>query len=518
MSLKLLWLLFWLVGLLTAAAWPIEASADDFGRPQLGKHVYDSAGVLGAGELASLESQAAGLDPFGARPVVYLRLRSADDAATRADARSLIEAWSVESAPGAADGFVIFFNLRPDDVRHGSAALVAGARLADDGRLSGARLQAIYDQQMSVSLRRGNLAGAIASALTAARADLRTAPGGRSALEWFVSVPVNVVAGLLAILGGAWLLGIWREGRGALVLPVLRVPDTRTPAAIAGALAAGRLRPELAAATVLDLARQGALRIELGAPDAGVVQVVLLDRSRAPAGFQRSVYAMLAARTRGGEALRTPDLPSLDDLWARMRQPLSDELTRAGLYASPTRGRRAGWIAGLALAAATTALLPTVAALEPWGLVGVALLVSVAVLALAVRRTAADTSASGEQRAGPWRSLRAGLLEALPGQLPRDELGELAPYAVATGAAGVLSEEVLLAGRVGYRPEWCIGGVSNEDFLSGWRHLLAALFRRRIPSRSQRGWGGSGGVRPDWTGDNGGGGVGGGDASGGGSF
>jgi uncharacterized membrane protein YgcG len=287
---------------------------------------------------------------------------------------------------------------------------------------------------------------------------------------------------------------------------------------MAGALGVGRLRPELAAATVLDLARKGALRIEVGGSGAHPVQVVLVDRNRAATLFERIIYDAVAARARGRDAVPALDLPSLDDLWAVTRQPLTNELMRAGLYASRTRGWLAGWIAALALVAATAALLATLVALEPRGFVGVGLLVSVAVLALMVRRAAPDTSPGAEQSAGPWRSLRAGLLAAAPGQLPRDELGELAPYAVAMGAAGVLNEEVALAGRVGYRPEWFVA-VSDQDFASGWRRLLAALFRRRPRPRPHGRWGGPEGGYEGWMAGSGGGGYGGGGgASGGGSF
>jgi hypothetical protein len=80
----------------------------------------------------------------GAPTVVYLRSRAADNQAARREARDLMDAWTVESARGARDGLVVMVDLRPGDARPGAAALVAGARHAQSGRLADAVLQGIY--------------------------------------------------------------------------------------------------------------------------------------------------------------------------------------------------------------------------------------------------------------------------------------------------------------------------------------------------------------------------------------
>src|SRR5205807_165765 len=127
---------------LTATA----ALADDWGQRVPGKHVYDLAGALTPDQVNDLERSAAAVDKAGAPAVVYVRSRSADDAASRQDARALMDAWAVESAPGRRDGFVLLLNLRPGGGTHGSAALVAGE--ADADRLDAGRLQGIYDGTM----------------------------------------------------------------------------------------------------------------------------------------------------------------------------------------------------------------------------------------------------------------------------------------------------------------------------------------------------------------------------------
>ncbi len=178
-------------------------AANDWGQRVAGRHVYDLAQVLTPAQVTDLESSAAALDRAGAPTVVYLRLQAADDATTRLDARDLMDAWAVESAAGARDGVVLLLNLRPDDARHGSAALVAGAHHAGDGTLSDARLQTIYDGTMRPRLVAGDMAGAVSAALAEAAHDLAApeppAGGGSDA-----GTPLGLV--LLSVGGVAALL------------------------------------------------------------------------------------------------------------------------------------------------------------------------------------------------------------------------------------------------------------------------------------------------------------------------
>jgi uncharacterized membrane protein YgcG len=157
-------------GLAALAATATVASADDFGAHQAGQHVYDRASVLTPAHLTDLEAKAAAVERAGAPTVVLVRSKAADDATARQDARDLMDAWGVESAAGAHDGLVVLVDLRPGDALHGSAALIAGSRWAS--RLGDARLQSIYDVEMRPHLARGDIAGALAGALTAAASDL----------------------------------------------------------------------------------------------------------------------------------------------------------------------------------------------------------------------------------------------------------------------------------------------------------------------------------------------------------
>ncbi len=185
------------VGLGLVLTIPALALADDgFGTRQVDRHVYDNASVLAAAHIAHLESQAAAsMDKAGAPTIVYLRVKAAGTATTQQDARDLMDEWQVESAPGAKDGLVLLLNLGPDDRRNGSAALVAGARHVDDGRLKADRLQAIYDGQMKPRLAAGDLAGAISHALDVAAMDLQEPADTTEAnLDWqMVFIVVSIV-------------------------------------------------------------------------------------------------------------------------------------------------------------------------------------------------------------------------------------------------------------------------------------------------------------------------------------
>jgi uncharacterized membrane protein YgcG len=176
------------------------ASADDWGQRVAGQHVYDTAHVLTPAQVSDLERSAAAVDRAGAPAVVYLRRKAADDPTARRDARDLMDAWTVESSPGARDGLVLLFDLRPADTNHGSAALVAGASHAGGGgRLSDSRLQAIYDDRMKPRLAAGDLAGAVSAALSATVTDLTTAPR-TSAPSGFP--PIAQALAFLAVLAG----------------------------------------------------------------------------------------------------------------------------------------------------------------------------------------------------------------------------------------------------------------------------------------------------------------------------
>jgi hypothetical protein len=101
--------------------------------PEPGKRVYDTAGILSPSEIKDLETHAQALTNAGAPCIVYVQARNATRDETRQDAQNLMTAWNVESKPGARDGFVMYFNLEPGNLKHGQAFLFAGQKHVKGG-------------------------------------------------------------------------------------------------------------------------------------------------------------------------------------------------------------------------------------------------------------------------------------------------------------------------------------------------------------------------------------------------
>src|SRR5688500_650927 len=116
---------------LAAAPWQTTIAAEDFGQPEPGRRVYDRAGILTTAEVERLEERATTTTATGAPTIVYLRRQDADAEETVVDAAELMEAWAVESAPGANDGLVLVLNIDPDDPGRVDVGLWAGATHAD---------------------------------------------------------------------------------------------------------------------------------------------------------------------------------------------------------------------------------------------------------------------------------------------------------------------------------------------------------------------------------------------------
>jgi uncharacterized membrane protein YgcG len=491
--------------LLALGATPVLA--DDFGTHQAGQHVYDRAEVLPADGVADLESRAGALDRAGAPTVVYLRRKAADEAATRQDARDLMDAWHVESAAGARDGLVVLLNLKPADPHHGSVGLVAGSAHATDGRLTDDRLQAIFDGQMRPRLATGDIAGAIAGALSAIGAALEAPPPSAAAgspadqqtgddigapfgavlqaltyrpaawapLARYVQGPLDALAIVLAAAAGGSLLIVWRRSRAPSGSPTLAVADEGMPAAVAGALAAGRLPEQGLSGTVLDLARKGALRIESTGDSLQPYQLRLLDAGPARETFEQVVMNGLAAQA-DGQGVVAGSTGLVIGMRLYFRAVLRTSLLHGGLLASNRARLPTAAVAVLALAAGTIVLILSIVALEPKSLAGAASLLGVGVLGLVVASSLRDTMPRGEQAAADWRRLRAGLRSAAPRTIRPEGMGSLLPLAVALNVPGAVNALVSAAAAADCWPEWfATTAPYGAHRLVAWRRLRVDL-------------------------------------------
>src|SRR6185437_13390645 len=230
--------------------------------PVAGQHIYDCTNLLTPGEIAALERDAAAVDAAGAPTIVYLQARDTDATQTPNDARDLLNRWNVESRPGAGDGFVMFFNLKPGDLRHGTFALATGKQHYNDGKLPQGELERIRDDVMTPLLKDGHIAESIAAGLQQVAHDLvygpPPPPQSQVVAAFLGRIPFNILALLYAGIVALLALRVRRQplpttaGDGVHIDPLSLAEQAQLSPAMAGALLKGRVGDEQMEATVLD--------------------------------------------------------------------------------------------------------------------------------------------------------------------------------------------------------------------------------------------------------------------------
>ncbi len=231
-----------------------------FPDPVNNQAVYDTAGVLEASTIATVEAQIDKIEAdTGAEIVVYTQLvdRGVDYVEAEQHAIALMDQWGVGRA-GINDGLVILFDLYGDDPCHGQVQLYAGsgyreAWLSNDDR------QRIFENDMLPHLRNCDINGALLTAID----KISAVPGARQ---------LNAVLGLLLapailLLAVAYSLFRWfRAGRDPVYLddPSILMPAPPpglTPAAGAAMRDGSVTRRALTAAS-LDLAARGRIAFQ----------------------------------------------------------------------------------------------------------------------------------------------------------------------------------------------------------------------------------------------------------------
>lgn len=452
-------------------------AAPDFGQRVAGQHVYDRAGVLTPDEKADLERRAAAVEQAGAPVVVYLQARKATYDETEQDASDLMEAWDVQSAPNAHDGLVIFLNLNPGDLKHGQFAIFAGAKHFQNGNLPESELKRISDQVVLPKLKSGDIAGGIGAGLDAAAQSLTNGPPPppplspvEQAASDASSGPVsllNVLAVLLAAILVLPVLRTWRShpASGAPIVPTVMPPGDLAPA-LAGALVAGHITNSQLEATILDLARRGALAIE---PEGKKkVQVRLIDRSAIRDEFEARVWDSLERQAGSDGVVFCDSLTKVRSRWQPAKDALREALEARGWYDPAIKARRYPlYLAGLvAMILAILSGIVTALGHQPWGIIGAGVLLAIGVLSLVYGGTMRETTAAGEAEAAPWRGYQAGLAAAKRDTARTVDLDQAMPYAVAFGEAESLNKRLEAAGERGYTPIW-LGRTMNAEAWNG---------------------------------------------------
>lgn len=464
-----------LAGLLTLMlatlmlASPVLAQGD-FGVPTEGVHVYDHTGLLTPDQIADLEERAAKVEAAGAPTVVYVAPKDADTDTTIQDARDLMETWDIQSATDARDGVVIYLNLKPDDLHHGSAAIIAGKTHFDGGALPQKVLNRIYDDEMAPHFKEGDIAGGIAAGLDATAAALIAGPPPPTAFESFAervaSEPLSLLNSVaLAIAAGLGFLGLrgWQSRPQApgQQVPTTIPPDQRSPAEV-GALVNGKITDAVVEGTLLDFARRGMLAIEpQGRKD---IQIHLLGPKDLRGKYEETVWDMLTVRANPiNDTLDRRALGKFRENVSVATGALRKELEAAGLYDPNASGRRVP----LYLASAVGFILTMgvfilgAAAEQPWAFLGAGLLAIATLFLFITALSLPDTTAMGEAAAAPWRGYRDGIKAARRDQAAVLDLDEVMPYAAAMGITGDLDKRLKSASETGYEPLW-LGRLPGE--------------------------------------------------------
>jgi len=307
-------------GVASAASPTAPPPGPPFPQPIEGQAVYDFAGVLSPGAIASAEST---IDAIEARTaaeiVVYTQDSGTYDLSTdgtAAKARALIDQWGVGRA-GFDDGLAIFFDLEPN-LQHGQVQLYAAPGF-EAAFLSNEERQRIFENDMLPYLRSADFDGALAVALQ--KIDAAATPEHAAALQ--TSRQVNAVVGLvgapIVLMGlSGWALFHWRRfGKDPVYLDDPSVlmpapPPDLTAAAGAVVMDGGTSRRALTTA-MLDLASRGLISFRQESGMLGIGKKVGIDV--APARGDAEVEAQRALNTRRpigpAEELALRDLRSI---------------------------------------------------------------------------------------------------------------------------------------------------------------------------------------------------------------
>jgi uncharacterized membrane protein YgcG len=487
-----------LLTLLLAACASTTPPLQRFGEPVSAQRVYDRAGILTPAELSDLETRAAAVERAGAPTVVYLQPRDASQDETTQDGRDLMQAWTVESSPGARDGVVIFLNLQPDNKRHGEAAIIAGQKWNDKGILTDRENQRIYDDVVAPLLKDEKTAAGIAAGLDAISHDLQFGPPPPGPVQriadFLTGWPLILLAGLLI---PALIILIVRSPRrkkpptppeGAQLDP----PDDLAPA-LAGALTAGRVQDTQLDATLLDFARRGVIAME---PDDDGLRVHVLQATPELSGYEQRLFTTISEDADSVGIISSRDLGQLRGDYNPARLALRDDMVARGWFAQDAMARRKPVfiLAAISIVAAAIGFVIAAIAESPVG-IGVALaLFAVAIACFALSAAVPDTTEAGEMAALPWRTYQESLRRqarqpASPVSSP-EWLDRLMPLAVALGLSQAFNPLLKAASAAGYSPAW-LGwptGANSAAFFPYW----ASFHTTTVGSGGYGGGGGAG--------------------------
>jgi uncharacterized protein (TIGR04222 family) len=459
------------------------AASNDFGQPIPGKLVYDRAGALTPDQVATLERAAQAVAAAGAPVVVYVQADSADYDETEDDAKKLMDAWDLQSAPNAHDGLVLFLNLKPDDLKHGQFAFYAGkAQLS--GNLPLYELQRIFDNQMKPLMAKGDLAGGLSIGLQAVAGSLKNGPApppepsaftkfSRSISDGPVSL-LNVLAIFFAAIYAWFARRVWsgRPRSSRTLTPTTERPGDMQPALV-GALVEGKISNDQIVATVLDLARRSALAIEQTGKKKADIR--LIDESLVHGDIEESVWHSLSVRADDDQIVSSHNIEAARADWDEARTLLRAHLENRGWFdPHASAKRRPVYLATVGLVALlVVTFVFVIAGQRAWGVVALGVLFAAIVSGFAAMMSYPDTTQSGSDMAESWRAYIEGIKRSKSKSSPDVDLDldDAMPYATAAGVASSLSKRLEQASDHGYAPLWL--GPTSRPYGNGYTAFAA---------------------------------------------
>ncbi len=474
-----------------------STNRSDFGQQMPDQRIYDRAQVLSSADTAMLAAKAQALTTAGAPTIVYIRVMDSSPDESVQDARNLMNAWNIESANGAHDGFVVFMNLKPGDTAHGTVGLFAGAKHYQNGSLQQAELQRIIDEQMTPLLKNGQTAAGIAAGLDAALRDLLYGPPPPSpamqTARFLGRVPLN--AAVLVVL--FWIstlivLELRRRPPQIQTTATRLDPPEKIAPALAGALVMRRIADEQLAATIMDLVARGAVRMEPQGKHQ--VRYALVDSSRLQNTYEQALWASLERRAKDG-VLTVDQVAAARSNWGPVRDALRDEMIAQGWFDRDARRLQTPF--NLAAIAALIVMIAAIAlggiGQEGWPFIGMTLMIIGGTVALTVGNSLPETTQAGESAGTPWREYQRGLRASRQANAAPLNLDIAVPFAVAMGAIAALRKPMQAAGKAGYTPIWMGQSFAGTDFYVYWIVIASTTGSTGTTSGAAAGGGGAGG-------------------------
>lgn len=479
----------------------IPALADDEESPS---GLQDDAGVFTDNERAEIEQAIAGVERAGAPAVVYLRLfETSEDRAVR-DAQQLMEDQEIESAPGARDGVVMFFNLDPDDPDRGEFGVVAGEVHFDDGALPQSRLNRIRDEMIDY-LADDRMAEGIVHGLELTADYLEQGPPEPGAFESFLEMiatgPVSVLNVLTIGIAAIFAIGalrIWRDrpqARNVLQQETITPPGNLHPS-IAGALGDGSTKHHHVEAMLIQLAEAGAIQIEPDASNDEQANVRILDRNQVSGPAEEALMESLVDAATDG-LLDQDALRSVQSSWTTVQDLIRMHLEELGWFDPNAASRQMPLIIGgiLAFVLGLISLLPVFVLDQGWALIGGGTLTIVGVLLFVFGTGFPRTSKEGERQAVPWRGYREGLKSAARNDYGAIDLDEAFPYIVAFGLVTQYKKQLEQASEAGYVPYWMTTRSADEpSFYAGTWFVYWMAFHNSVNYTASSGGAAAGGA------------------------